>query len=548
MGRHSPDGRRRRLLVPALATGLVVVLGAAAWVTVSAVRSRPTCEQPAKVLVAASADIAPALSIVARGLDLRCGSVEVQTREAAAAAEQLALSDGSLRPQVWVPDSTLALRRAHQLGAADVPESGASMASSPVVLAVAEDVAKGIGWPDHQPTWAEVLGAQGAVPGMSDPARDSVGAMALLGLKESVRAATEPAGAYVAMLRRVSANTLGAETDLIARLPGSGATGGTAAVTMFPASENSVLRHNIEDATSPLVAVYSTAVPTLDYPFAELGGITPQQRPIIEALREAALGDAGADAIAKTGLRAAGGQALRDHDDDRRVSTSGFRAANLPAAGAVDELLNQWAGINLSARVQVLVDVSGSMNAQVPGTGLNRMQLSMQATAKALHLFKPTTQLRMLAFSTRLDGDKDYRELLPMASVAQHLATGALDKLAQVRATPNGGTGLYDSVLDTYRTARREWEPGRLNLVIVLTDGRNEDPHGISRADLLAELAKLQDPHRPIPLIGVGIGPDADQAELDQLTKATGGQAFVAPDPAKITDVFFGALSRIAGG
>ena len=28
----------------------------------------------------------------------------------------------------------------------------------------------------------------------------------------------------------------------------------------------------------------------------------------------------------------------------------------------------------------------------------------------------------------------------------------------------------------------------------------------------------------------------------------TGGQAFVAPDPAKITDVFFGALSRIAGG
>lgn len=548
MGRHSPDGRRRRLLVPALATGLVVVVGAAAWVTVSVVKARPTCEQPAKVLVTASADIAPALSLVARGLDLRCGSVEVQTREAASAAERLAMSDGSPRPQVWVPDSTLALRRALELGAADVPETGASVASSPVVLAVAEDVAKGIGWPEHPPTWADVLGAQGAVPGMSDPARDTVAAVALLGLRESVKAAAEPAGAYVALMRRFSANTLGAETDLIARLPGSSGSGGTATVTTFPASENSVLRHNIEDRTKPLVAVYSAAVPTLDYPFAELGGITPQQRPIVDALREAVLGDAGADAIAKTGLRAAGGQALRDHGDDPRVAASGFRAANLPAATVVDELLSQWAGINLSARVQVLVDVSGSMNAQVPGTGLNRMQLSMQATAKALHLFKPTTQLRMLAFSTRLDGDKDYRELLPMASVAQHLASGALDKLAQVKATPNGGTGLYDSVLDTYRTARREWEPGRLNLVIVLTDGRNEDPHGISRADLLAELAKLQDPRRPIPLIGVGIGPDADKPELDQLTAATGGQAFVAPDPAKITDVFFGALSRIAGG
>ncbi|MEV4147923.1 VWA domain-containing protein [Amycolatopsis sp. NPDC049691] len=546
MGRHS-DGRRR-LLVPVVATGLVVVLGAAAWVTVSAVRSRPTCVQPAKVLVTASADVAPALSLVARGLDLQCGSVEVQTREAASAAERLAISDGSPRPQVWVPDSTLALRRARRLGAGDVPESGASVASSPIVLATAQDVVKGIGWPERSPTWADVLGAPGAVPGMPDPARDAVGALALLGLKESVRSAPEPAGAYVALLRRVSANTLGAETDLIARLPGSSGSGGTASVTAFPASENSVLRHNIEDQTSPLVAVYTTAVPTLDYPFAELGGITPQQRPIVDALRDAVLGDAGADAIAKTGLRAAGGQALRDRTDDPRVSSPGIRTANLPAAGAVDELLNQWAGVNLSARVQVLIDVSGSMNAQVPGTGLNRMQVTVQATEKALHLFKPTTQLRMLAFSTRLDGDKDYRELLPMASVAQHLSSGALDRLAQLKATPDGGTGLYDSVVDTYRTARREWEPGRLNLVIVLTDGRNEDAHSISRADALAELTNLQDPHRPIPLIGVGIGPDADKAELDQLTAVTGGQAFVAPDPAKITDVFFGALSRIAGG
>ncbi|MEQ0561095.1 VWA domain-containing protein [Amycolatopsis sp. NEAU-NG30] len=546
MGRHSPDGRRR-LLVPALATALVVVLGAAAWVTTAVLTAKPSCEQPPHVLVTASPDIAPALTLVVRGLGLQCGHIEVQTRDATQAAERLAVSDGSPRPQVWVPDSTLALRRARQLGAADVPETGASVASSPVVLAVAVDVVKGLGWPDHTPTWAEVLAAPGAVPGMPDPARDAVGALALLGLRDSVRAVPESAAAYVQLLRRFSANTLGAQKDLIARLPESSGSD-PAAVTVFPASENSVLRHNVEDPASPLAAVYSTAVPTLDYPLAELGGITPQQRPLVEALRDALLGDLGGEAIAKTGLRAAGGQALREHTDDPRLSPTGIRAASLPPAADVDELLNQWAGINLSARVQVLVDVSGSMNAQVPGTGLDRMQVTMQAAAKAMHLFKPATQLRMLAFSTRLDGEKDYRELLPMAPVAQHLADGALDKLARVKATPDGGTGLYDSVLDTYRTARREWEPGRLNLVIVMTDGRNEDPHGISRADLLAELAKLQDPRRPIPLIGVGIGPDADKTELDQLTAATGGQAFVTPDPAKITDVFFTALSHLAGG
>src|SRR6266536_744510 len=248
------------------------------------------------------------------------------------------------------------------------------------------------------------------------------------------------------------------------------------------------------------------------------------------------LGSPGPDAIAKTGLRAAGGLAL--HTGDAHVAPESRQSAPMPGEAEVDQLLNQWAGINFSARVQVLIDISGSMNAQVPGTGLNRMQVTLEAAAKAMRLFKPTTELRMLTFATRLDGDRDYREILPMAPVSQHLAGGALDRLAQVKATPEGKTGLYDSVLDVYRTARREWQAGRLNLVIVMTDGRNDDPRGIARADLLTELGKLQDPRRPIPLIGVGIGPDADQAELGQLTAATGGQAFLAPDPAKITDVF----------
>jgi Mg-chelatase subunit ChlD len=287
-------------------------------------------------------------------------------------------------------------------------------------------------------------------------------------------------------------------------------------------------------------------VPTLDYPLAELGGITPAQRPVVDALSQALLGGPGADAIARTGLRAAGAQALRDHTGDPRVSPIGQQSANLPSAAETEQLLSQWAGVNLSARVQVLIDISGSMNAPVPGTGLTRIQLTVAAAQKALHLFKPTTQLRILTFSTQLDGDKDYREVLPMAPVSQQLANGAEARLGQITAITDGGTGLYDSVLDVYRTARREWEAGRFNLVIVLTDGHNDDADGISRADLLTELGKLQDARRPLPLIGVGIGPDADKAELDQLTAATGGSAFLAPDPAKITEVFFAALSRIA--
>ena len=37
----------------------------------------------------------------------------------------------------------------------------------------------------------------------------------------------------------------------------------------------------------------------------------------------------------------------------------------------------------------------------------------------------------------------------------------------------------------------RSWAPGRINLVMIATDGRNDDPKSITRPQLLAEIAKF---------------------------------------------------------
>ncbi|MEV6912166.1 VWA domain-containing protein [Amycolatopsis sp. NPDC051071] len=290
------------------------------------------------------------------------------------------------------------------------------------------------------------------------------------------------------------------------------------------------------------MAAYTAAAPSLDYPFVEVAGATPRQGSAVAALKRALLNGSSAAAFTQAGFRASGGQALRLTETDQRVSVQGQRSAEISAAAEVGKVLSQWAGVNASARVQVLIDVSGSMSAPVPGIGKSRLEMTLEAAENALHLFKVTSQVRFLAFATKVDGDRDYREILPMAPVAQQLA--AVGKLRAVRAVPDGQTGLYDSVLDVYRLARKEWEPGKLNMVIVMTDGRNTDPGGISRENLVAELGKLHDKSRPVPLIGIGIGPDADEAELGQLV---GGQAFLSRDPAKIGEVFYGALGRIAG-
>ena len=47
-------------------------------------------------------------------------------------------------------------------------------------------------------------------------------------------------------------------------------------------------------------------------------------------------------------------------------------------------------------------------------------------------------------------------------------------------------------------------------------------------------------------VIGIGLGPDIDIDELNAITGATGGKTFVAPDPTKIGDVFYGSLAALA--
>ena len=49
----------------------------------------------------------------------------------------------------------------------------------------------------------------------------------------------------------------------------------------------------------------------------------------------------------------------------------------------------------------------------------------------------------------------------------------SLQTYVPVWLTP-GGTGLYDTTLAAYQEARRTWMPGRINIVLIATDGRND--------------------------------------------------------------------------
>ena len=52
------------------------------------------------------------------------------------------------------------------------------------------------------------------------------------------------------------------------------------------------------------------------------------------------------------------------------------------------------------------------------------------------------------------------------------------------------------------------------------------------------------DPARPVKVIGIALGPDADLDALKQIATATGGAAYSAVDENDLQSVLFDALRR----
>jgi hypothetical protein len=219
--------------------------------------------------------------------------------------------------------------------------------------------------------------------------------------------------------------------------------------------------------------------------------------------------------------------------------------ASRPSEADTETLLNAWGGVHLSARMLAVFDISGSMAAVVPGADETRLQATIKAAQDGVKLLLPTTELGVWEFSTDLDGKRDYREVVPVGPIGPRREE-ILRKVNRMEVEPNGTTGLYDTALAAYRDATRNWTPGRINMVLILTDGTDDNASGISRAELLRELGKLADRKRPVPILFIGVGPEIDAAELNQIAKATGGQVALTEKPSGIRQIFYTALAEFS--
>jgi Mg-chelatase subunit ChlD len=190
-----------------------------------------------------------------------------------------------------------------------------------------------------------------------------------------------------------------------------------------------------------------------------------------------------------------------------------------------------------------VLDVSGSMLEKVPtAQNATRMQVTTEAARKGLSLFDDSWAVGLWIFSTLLDGDKDYQQLLPIGPLSAQ-RTQLLQSLATIAPKRTGDTGLYDTILAGYKVVQDGYDPGAVNTLMVMTDGQNDDKNGLTLDQLIAQLKNIADPKRPVNVILIGIGTAVGQGEMERITNSVGGGTFIAPDPAKIGEIFLKAVS-----
>ncbi|MFD0786192.1 VWA domain-containing protein, partial [Micromonospora azadirachtae] len=222
--------------------------------------------------------------------------------------------------------------------------------------------------------------------------------------------------------------------------------------------------------------------------------------------------------------------------------SGGGTAAGGLDGDSIDRVVSSWSIATQTGRMLAVIDVSGSMKAGVPAANnRSREEVTVEAARRGLGLFDDSWSIGLWTFSTNLVGSRDYKQLVGIAPLSGN--RGKLESALSAIRPSDGDTGLYDTILAAYKTVQGDWQAGRVNSVVLFTDGKNDDKSGISQAKLLAELKRLADPERPVQVILIGIGDGVSKAELDSITKETGGGSFVAKNPTEIGGIFLKAIA-----
>ncbi|MFI0352981.1 substrate-binding domain-containing protein [Actinomadura sp. 9N407] len=472
------------------------------------------------------------------------------------------------KPDVWIPDSSLWTAMAGR-GAKPAPieVTRTSVARSPIVVALPRTLAAGLKarGVTAAPSWDNLLQAAGGTAGgavtknqmippgsvrllVPDPARDASGMTALV--ITDILLANDPnkGSIFTGIVRTVRESTQPSVQAQFAQFKPQR----TGKRPIAIAAEQAVWAFNRTGPAEPAVALYpQEGTLSLDHPVA-ITTADPGRRAAARLVERALATEATRADVRELGFRSPDGKAPGTFGEASGVSPQRPRDLPAPKPATTRQVMQAWSKLSLGIRMLTLIDISGTMTEPIaPGT--TRLQATARTAQGGLSMMANDTELGVWAFSTKLRGDQDWRELVELGPLGERIGSAtrrqlALSALGAVRPKPTGDTGLFETLTAAYREMTKTYKPEFGNTVLLFTDGKgNDDPGGPSLGETLAELREITDPERPVQIIMIGVGRDVDTRELRRIAGATPGGVYVAESPDQIVKIFLQALSNRIG-
>ncbi len=499
--------------------------------------------------------------------------------------------DTELWPTLWSPASTIWTDRVAAAASAHLVGTPESFTHTPVVFGMPQPMAEALGWPDEPISITDLEQMCQNPDGWGSVGKDIWGAFKI----SKTNPNTSTTGLSTILMQSYEAS--GKSADLTAADVDAaedfsrvfeecvihyGDTTGNVLSTLYDETQNgasgssyvsavaleetSLLNYNLgnpdshtvqpgETLTPPktkLVAVYPEGGSLWsDNPVTVLGAdwITAEQRTAGEAFAAFLQTTAAQKILPEYGFRP-----LDESVDLGTLFTAEYGvdpaqpAVTLPKPGVdvISTAIDQWTQVRKPSSVLELIDISGSMDDPI-GDGRSRLDGAIEGAQTTLDHFRSTDQVGVWAFTTGVSSDAGegievLRDVTALGSDGENL-NSSLDDL---RYAQRNGTPLYDAILTAYEAMNERAEPGRINAIVVLSDG--EDTDSVTSLDsLITRIGTASGEgggDAQVRIFPIAYGEGADTSALQRIADATGGQLFDASDAERIDLVFASVINN----
>jgi len=477
--------------------------------------------------------------------------VFAQGQNVSSGASLDALRKGTLKPVVWTPSSSLWGRLLTQTADVTwVPRDNVSLFRTPLVIAMWEDQARALGWPQKQLGWADILAesknAQGWAKyghpewgpfrlGHTNPDFSTSGLSAVTA--EYYAAAGKTEGLTMADVENPAVR--GQVRDIQSAVVHYGdttlffaeqlAAHGPAFASAVAMEETTLVDYNVRlrKGGKRLVAIYpkegtyfsDDPLIVLDAPW-----VTQQQHQGAEKLVQYLTSPAVQSKVMSAGFRPsdstvplAGNLTAANGIDPKQPA----RLLSLPEPKVLARVRELWHEDRKPADIVLVVDTSGSMGDE------DKLAQAQEGLDRFLTQLSPRDRVALVAFNDKATLVRPLQEMQPASRQALQ---GSVDGLFA-----EGGTAVYDATLGALDLLQKQADKKHIAAEVVLTDGEDNKSNA-TLGDVLNRLKGTAEAGG-VRIFTIAYGAEANRDALKQVADTGGGKQYTG-DPDTIDAVY----------